>query len=120
MATSETMSANIAYNHTHSLVNDLADNLIKLNGSQWHLLTYHEFRVRLFVEDFPHSRVVGVQELEWLGHRGHRASRVLDLSLDIVAGFHSLGKFSAIELLDEKVDLVLKGLVFLILIKHSS
>ena len=120
MATSETMSANIAYNQTDSLVNDLADNVIKLNGSKWHFYTYHEFRVSLLLEDFPHSRVVGVQELEWLGYRGHRARCVDDFSLDVVAGFHSLSKLSAIELLDEKVDLVLKGLVFFILIEYLS
>ena len=84
------------------------------------MLTYLEFRICLSLVAFPHSRVVGVQELERLGYRGHRAGRVLDFSLDIVAGFHSLGKFSAIELLDEKVDLVLKSLVFLILITHFN
>ena len=110
------MSANIAYNHIDSLVNDLADILIKFNGSKPCLPTYLEFRVRLLLEAFPHSGVVGVQELERLGHRGHRARGVLDFIFDIVASLHSLGKFSAIKLLDKKVDLVFKGLVFLILI----
>lgn len=120
MATSERMSAYIAYNQIHSLVNKLAENVINLMAQNGHIFAYLELGVCLLLEDFPHLRVVGVQELERLGDGCHRAGGTLDLSLDVVGCLHSLSKFPAVELLYQEVDLVLESLIFFILTHQAS
>ena len=90
--------------------------MINIMAHNGHIFAYLELGVCLFLKDFPHLRVVWVQELERLGDRCHRAGGTLDFSLDVVGCLHSLGKFPAVELLYQEVDLVLESLIFFILI----